>query len=93
MNRRGEPNQPQGQPTDQAGRFFDAASEPVPSADAGARVPRPFLGIEFKCCRTYGRIYRNAEATRYQGACPRCGCQVKVPIGPGGQGSRFFSAG
>lgn len=58
-----------------------------------SRRSRPFLGIHFQCCRTYGRIYQNDAQTEYCGRCPRCHCQVRVPIGPGGSSSRFFNAG
>ncbi|EMI56193.1 hypothetical protein [Rhodopirellula sallentina] len=78
------------------GEFFDASSEPgVPASEntANDRESRPFLGIQFRCCRTYGRIYRDPSGMRYSGGCPRCGARVSVPIGPGGQGTRFFSAG
>ena len=53
---------------------------------------KPFLGIMFMCCRTYGRIHRNEEGTRYEGRCPRCGMNVRVPIGPKGTDQRFFVA-
>ncbi|EMI40502.1 hypothetical protein [Rhodopirellula sp. SWK7] len=75
------------------GEFFDASSDPVPPDPHTGRESRPFLGIQFRCCRTYGRIYRDSGRTQYKGSCPRCGSRVSVPIGPGGQGSRFFSAG
>lgn len=52
---------------------------------------RPFLGIHFECCGTYARIYRDATERFYCGDCPRCGKQVRVPIGEGGTSSRFFS--
>lgn len=55
--------------------------------------PNPFLGIRFKCCRTYGRIYRNTEKTAYSGKCPKCFARVTVPIGEGGNSARFFNAG
>jgi hypothetical protein len=77
-----------------AGSMLDVTNTPTPApAVDGKRRNRPFLGIQFRCCRSYGRIYRNAAATAYEGHCPRCGSRVKVPIGPGGKDSRFFSAG
>lgn len=53
---------------------------------------KPFLGIHFRCCGIYRRIYKNRAGDAYEGACPRCGKKVKCPIGPGGTGSRFFEA-
>ncbi|MGB7325431.1 MAG: hypothetical protein WBD31_11225 [Rubripirellula sp.] len=84
---------------------FDSSSDPDPkSARSGTnqsdpqafgsqpREVRPFLGIQFKCCRTYGRIYRNNSRNAYVGNCPLCAARVSVPIGGGGSSSRFFSA-
>ena len=76
-----------------AGRVFDIASEPSVSNSNASRSPRPFIGIQFKCCRTYGRIYRNHEANAYTGNCPKCAKRVNVPIRHGGGSNRFFSAG
>lgn len=75
---------------------FDATSDPTasrsqPEAPSQA-APRPFLGINFECCRVYGRIYRNDEQTAYVGACPKCRAKVNVPIGSGGSSQRFFNA-
>ena len=86
--------------------LFDASSDPniessdqhrsaqpareTPPGDASA--VRPFLGIRFDCCKTYGRIYRNAERTAYVGTCPSCFATLTVPIGDGGTSSRFFTA-
>ncbi len=72
---------------------FDASSDPPPAA--GARQsppPSPFLGIQFRCCRRYGRVYRNRDQTRYEGRCPGCGRLLSVPIGLGGTPRRFFTA-
>ncbi|MEM6978348.1 MAG: hypothetical protein AAF539_01690 [Planctomycetota bacterium] len=79
-----------------AGRFFDATSEtgqPPVDTKNSANPPNPFLGIRFRCCQQYGRIYRNADRTAYDGHCPRCGQRVQIPIGGGGTGARFFEAG
>lgn len=61
---------------------------PPPSTSEG----RPFLGVQFVACRTYGRLYLNAEGTAYVGRCPRCGAPVRVPIGENGTSQRFFQA-
>ena len=51
-----------------------------------------FLGIVFECCHTYGRIYRNADHSAYEGRCPRCMAKVRVRIAAGGTNQRFFTA-
>ncbi len=78
--------------------LFDASSSPDGNATGqsasgrDSRSRQPFLGIRFECCKTYGRIYRNAEKTAYRGQCPRCFAKVTVPIGDSGTSSRFFTA-
>ncbi|TWT70694.1 hypothetical protein [Crateriforma conspicua] len=64
-----------------------------PKATEDLPQSKPFLGIRFECCRTYGRIYLDDSGTAYDGACPKCRRRVRVPVGPGGSSSRFFSAG
>lgn len=56
------------------------------------RKPRPFLGVLFECCHVYSRIYRREDGTAYTGACPRCGRRLRVLVGEGGTGRRFFRA-
>lgn len=52
---------------------------------------RTYLGILFKCCQVYGRIYRTRAGDAYAGHCPRCAQPVRVRIDPdGGVDSRFF---
>jgi len=51
-----------------------------------------FLGIMFKCCNVYGRIYKNKDGSAYVGRCPRCMRNIKIPVGEGGTNQRFFSA-
>ncbi len=56
------------------------------------RQEKKYLGIMFKCCSAYGRIYENKDKTAYVGRCPRCLRSVRVKIGEGGTNSRFFEA-
>ncbi len=61
--------------------------------DAKSRNEKPqrrFLSILFRCCNTYGRLYPDAERTRYEGRCPKCGARVEAGIGPGGTNRNLF---
>ncbi|RKY86582.1 hypothetical protein DRQ09_06005 [candidate division KSB1 bacterium] len=51
---------------------------------------REYIGIIFKCCNIYNRIYLNKEKTSFVGWCPRCGKKVEVKVSPYGSTSRFF---
>jgi hypothetical protein len=53
---------------------------------------KKFLGIHFRCCNVYSRVYVNDAGTAYEGRCPRCHKKVNVAIGQGGVSSRFFEA-
>lgn len=63
-------------------------SEPKAAGPAGRR----WLGVFFRCCNAYGRLYRDDAGTRYHGHCPRCASPLSVPIGKGGTSRRFFEA-
>ena len=54
--------------------------------------PRAYIGMMFKCCHVYTRIYMNREGAAYVGHCPKCGKKVEIKVGPGGSRSRFWSA-
>ncbi len=58
--------------------------------DENKRTPKKFLGILFESCGVYGRIYQNKDGTAYVGRCPKCMRAIKVKIGEGGTGQRFF---
>jgi hypothetical protein len=70
------------------------------ACDGMAEVPAPgtpgprraFLSVWYRCCHVYGRMYRNAEETAYDGRCPRCGASVRALIGPDGTDQRIFRA-
>ena len=53
---------------------------------------RPFLGIYFRCCFVYGRIYRKDDGSYYFGHCPKCCVPVRVRVDPihGTSTRRFF---
>lgn len=51
---------------------------------------RPFLGIVFKCCNIYTRIYLNHDKTAFEGHCPRCLKPATVRISEDGSPDRFL---
>jgi hypothetical protein len=63
-----------------------------PEETVGPRPgPRPFLGILFRCCDVYGRIYRTPAGDAYHGRCPKCLRPIRVRVDPdGGIDARFF---
>lgn len=66
--------------------------QPADTPAGGTQAARPWIGIQFECCGVYTRIYRNREATAYEGRCPRCSRVVKVRVGAGGTSQRMFRA-
>jgi len=60
-------------------------------APDGTAGPRPFLGILFRCCDVYGRIYRTKAGDAYTGRCPKCLRPLRIKVDPdGGIDARFF---
>lgn len=57
-----------------------------------APATRNWLGVFFKCCHVYGRMYRLPGAPRYSGRCPRCMSEVSAVVGEGGTSQRIFVA-
>jgi hypothetical protein len=71
------------------GKRLPTVNAPPDAADA-AGPRRKFLSVHYRCCHTYGRLYRNAAGTAYEGRCPRCGAAVRALIGPNGTNQRTF---
>lgn len=57
------------------------------------RRPRPYIGMLFRCCQIYLRVYLNRAGDAYVGHCPRCAARIAVKMSPTGSNARFFSAG
>ena len=56
------------------------------------RKPKPFVGIFFKCCKVYSRIYLNTKGTAFVGWCPKCAAKAEVKVSPQGSDTSFFTA-
>lgn len=54
---------------------------------------RPFIGMHFKCCNVYCRIYLTATGDAYAGHCPKCARPVRLKVAAGGSKAKFWSAG
>ena len=61
-------------------------------SESETQTPRPFLGVLFKCCGIYAKIYKTVDGKAYAGHCPKCAKPAHVKIGSGGTKSRFFTA-
>jgi hypothetical protein len=60
--------------------------------DKSAGTRRPYLGIHFKCCNVYSRIYLNKKGTAFVGWCPKCAAKAEIKVSPHGSKARFFTA-
>jgi hypothetical protein len=59
------------------------------SSDPSAKA---WLGIWYRCCHTYGRLYKDAAGRMYVGRCPKCGAEARARVGSGGTNRRLFEA-
>jgi hypothetical protein len=53
---------------------------------------KEFIGVTFKCCRVYTRIYLNKQKTAFIGWCPKCAAKMEIHISSSGSDTRFFQA-
>ncbi|UCE67711.1 MAG: hypothetical protein JSU85_06815 [Candidatus Zixiibacteriota bacterium] len=51
---------------------------------------KEFIGVIFKCCNKYSRIYLDEEKSSFLGWCPKCGAKMEIRLSPYGSTSRFF---
>ncbi|HOE65483.1 MAG TPA: hypothetical protein PLO62_03065 [Candidatus Hydrogenedentes bacterium] len=56
------------------------------------RKPRPYIGVHFKCCNVYIRVYLDRFGRTFSGHCPKCMRRIEIKVGPGGSASRFWTA-
>lgn len=54
--------------------------------------PKPHIGMYFKCCSVYARIYLNHDKTAFAGNCPKCGARIRLEVKPGGSDAKFWAA-
>ena len=62
------------------------------TTDPQEKGRRPYIGVFFRCCQVYQRIYRAPGKDRYSGFCPRCLRKLEVPVSPQGTEARLFEA-
>lgn len=53
---------------------------------------KPFVGIHFRCCNVYSRIYLNAAGTAFVGWCPKCARKAEIKVAASGSTTPFFTA-
>ncbi|MBI4242679.1 MAG: hypothetical protein HY606_01200 [Planctomycetes bacterium] len=53
---------------------------------------RPYICVNFECCRVYSRIYINRKRDAFVGWCPKCGHKVIAKISEDGEEGPFFTA-
>ncbi len=77
-------------------------AEGLPQVMTGVQTgqSRPFLGVLFRCCGVYARIYlrrnggRTSDEASYAGRCPRCMFPVTVAVdADNGVDTRFLQVG
>jgi hypothetical protein len=53
---------------------------------------KPHIGVIFKCCRVYARVYLNKKGDAFVGWCPKCARKMEIKVSPCGSKERFFTA-
>lgn len=54
---------------------------------------RPYIGMHFKCCNAYARVYLNAKGDAFAGHCPKCARPIRIKASASGSKSKFWEAG
>jgi len=63
-----------------------------PMPEEQQKKKRPFVGVHFKCCNIYQRIYLNRAKTAFVGWCPRCSARTEIRVSPTGSKNPFFTS-
>lgn len=62
-------------------------------SETSARA-RPSIGMLWKCCNVYSRVYLNHAQTHFAGNCPRCGARMRIAAVPADHtDTGFWTAG
>jgi len=63
----------------------------APADKEASRETRPFVGVTFRCCRVYMRVYPQGIGAQIV-HCPKCGGGLEIEFTADGKPKTFFEA-